>query len=199
MLLLNYCFGHANSSLVFFPYAPIVNYINHSPTVPNAKVRWSQHSTYEHADWIHTKSLDDIVEYDSAGLLMEFVATRDIAQGDEILIDYGAQWEDAWNTHVQQWTAPPSDAETYFPAAYWNEKELLIQTSQEQSEHHPYPSNVMILCFLPRNFQNMYHVNNSTKIGAQYIWEPEEDNDDSDLDMMVNGKECEILKRTILF
>eukprot|EP00978_Attheya_sp_CCMP212_P041684 scaffold242092_cov24-Attheya_sp.AAC.1 len=73
---------------------------------------------------------------------MEFVATRDIHKGEEILIDYGPKWQHAWNTHVQQWTTP-SDAETFFPAAYWNEKETLILTSKEQIEN-PYPSNVVL-------------------------------------------------------
>uniref|UniRef100_A0A7S2XS51 SET domain-containing protein n=1 Tax=Attheya septentrionalis TaxID=420275 RepID=A0A7S2XS51_9STRA len=195
-LLLNYCYGHANSSLVFFPYAPIVNYINHSPTVPNAKIRWSQHSSYEHANWTHTdhKSVDDIMKHDAAALLMEFVATRDIGKGEEILIDYGPKWQDAWNTHVQQWTTP-SDAETFFPAAYWNENESLILTSKEQIEH-PYPSNVVLLCFLQRKIQEMYRVDNSTTIGPQYIWEPHDD-DHEVMDGMGNAKKCEILKRSV--
>ena len=31
---------------------------------------------------------------------MEVVATRDIEPGEEILIDYGDKWEDAWNRHL---------------------------------------------------------------------------------------------------
>jgi len=37
-LLLNYCFGHPSSSLLFFPYSPAVNLINHNHTHPNVAI-----------------------------------------------------------------------------------------------------------------------------------------------------------------
>jgi hypothetical protein len=41
-LLLNHCFGHTNSSLLFFPYVPVVNLINHDSVKTNAKLQWLQ-------------------------------------------------------------------------------------------------------------------------------------------------------------
>jgi hypothetical protein len=35
-LILNYCYGHPQSSLLLFPYSPVVNYINHN-SEPNAR------------------------------------------------------------------------------------------------------------------------------------------------------------------
>ena len=35
-LLINYSFGHENSSLLFYPYGINVNYINHNSKSPNA-------------------------------------------------------------------------------------------------------------------------------------------------------------------
>lgn len=39
-------------------------------------------------------------------LAMEIVALRDIARGEEILMDYGPTWERAWTEHVASWTPP---------------------------------------------------------------------------------------------
>ena len=36
---------------------------------------------------------------------MELVAIKDIKKGDEVFIDYGKEWEQAWNAHVKDWNA----------------------------------------------------------------------------------------------
>jgi len=35
------------------------------------------------------------------GLSFEYVALRDIEEGEEIFMDYGEEWEDAWEQHVK--------------------------------------------------------------------------------------------------
>ena len=47
-----------------------------------------------------------------AGLMFEFVALRDIQEGEEILINYGQEWQDAWDAHVAKWM-PPKYSESY--------------------------------------------------------------------------------------
>jgi SET domain-containing protein len=44
--------------------------------------------------------------------MFEFVALRDIQEGEEILINYGQEWQDAWDAHVAKWT-PPKYSESY--------------------------------------------------------------------------------------
>jgi len=83
-LLRIYCLGHTNSSLLFFPYAPTVNLINHDPEKPNVKLQWSQSSLHYGKEWLEYP-LDEFKEVDHAGLLLEYVATRDIEIGKEIL------------------------------------------------------------------------------------------------------------------
>jgi len=40
-LLLNYCYGHPDSVLLWLPYGPLINSLNHSPSRrPNARVQW---------------------------------------------------------------------------------------------------------------------------------------------------------------
>jgi Formyl transferase len=122
-LLFNYCFGHVKSNILLLPYGPGIQYINHHSTAYNAIVRWStsipplseqsddsntntnnkrrrrpkwivdpQYVTIEqlHEQYQQT-NVDQIPK-----LVMELVAIRDIQYGEEILIDYGMEWEKAF-------------------------------------------------------------------------------------------------------
>uniref|UniRef100_A0A7S4MUH8 SET domain-containing protein n=1 Tax=Odontella aurita TaxID=265563 RepID=A0A7S4MUH8_9STRA len=122
-LLLNYCFGHEESALVLCP-ATNANLINHCssrrtedgpvgqcrPNLgPNAVLRWSTEFDPETSEWLDL-SLDEIDERvgeGRRGLSLEIAATRDIARGDEIFIDYGRAWEEKWRDHVDAWKPPP--------------------------------------------------------------------------------------------
>jgi hypothetical protein len=49
-----------------------------------------------------------------SGLQIDFVALRDIDANEEIFIDYGQEWEDAWREHVQQYnTKKPKHSDKY--------------------------------------------------------------------------------------
>lgn len=103
-ILRNYCFGHQNSSLLLFPYSSMVNLINHSSeSEPNVKLQWSEAS----------KLLVDMpisrLHEPSSRLLLELVAIRPIQKGEEIFLDYGTDWVQAWHQHVASWQPPPDD------------------------------------------------------------------------------------------
>lgn len=140
-LLLNYCYGHENSSLLLFPYAPLVNLINHGP-VPNVKLQWSSASLI--GDWSN-RPLSEVKQLRRSGLLLELVATRDIQQGDEIYLDYGKTWFAAWRKHVQTWQPPP-DAERYAPA-YVHDDVVRSLRLEAELRDHPYPDNIFTSCF----------------------------------------------------
>ena len=72
------------------------------------------------------------------------VALRPIAEGEEIFLDYGDAWEDAWLRHVQNWK-PVDDAESFIPAFELNQIEEFLRTSEEQ-QSNPYPTSVDIHC-----------------------------------------------------
>lgn len=108
-LLLNYCLGHVNSSLLFYPYSPNVNFINHGSSASssgggtgssNAYIRWSEHP-YHKSDWLNS-TMDEMKSRKYTGLMFDIVANRDIAQGEEILLDYGIDWIESWASHVQE-------------------------------------------------------------------------------------------------
>jgi hypothetical protein len=112
-LLLNYCFGHMGSSLLLCPITNAI-LINHcssrkpNPACmggPNAKLRWSSAWDTTTPRWLEM-TMEDLASQESRGLSLEIVALRDIERGEEVFIDYGLEWEDAWESHLASWTPP---------------------------------------------------------------------------------------------
>lgn len=142
-LLLNYCYGHAESSLLFLPYAPVVNYINHNYTDYNGVLQWSTLSNHR-TDWLNLTP-DELEFNQHAGLILEIVATRDVEEGEEIFLNYGDRWEQAWNDYVDQWR-PPTGFEEYIPPDVLDDRTEWIKTTDED----PYTGlNLITVCYLP--------------------------------------------------
>ena len=141
-LLLNYCFGHRDSTLLLCPYGLFTSLINHSSN-PNVKLRWSDPTRSVHnPDWLN-QAVEELMNQTFAGLTMEVVALRDIEPGEEILVDYGKEWELAWERHVASWR-PLEDSDSYISAWDLNaDEESVLKTEFEQLTN-PYPSNVHI-------------------------------------------------------
>ena len=82
-LLLNYCFGHRESSLLLCPYGHLTSLVNHDGIDPNAEVVWAKDSEMTHPEW-RRKPLQEWVYEDTAGLSFNYVALRDIEKHEEI-------------------------------------------------------------------------------------------------------------------
>lgn len=107
-LLLNYCFGHRNTTLLLCPYGVTSTMVNHAPTfaddggpTANVRIQWSSVGT-THPEWMDQPVNSWGYDYRS-GLAFEYVALRDIQQGEEVLVDYGDEWATAWADHVTSW------------------------------------------------------------------------------------------------
>eukprot|EP00957_Ditylum_brightwellii_P149635 11394177-Ditylum_brightwellii.AAC.1 len=165
-LLLNYCYGHKDSSMLLIPSTPVVNFINHDSENANAFIRWSN-SSYHHSDWLKL-SVDEIIQNRKSGLIFEFVTLRDISPGEEIYIDYGKRWDEAWNAHVSEWE-PDTSAKEYISASELNKKykDSVLRTSEEQVLN-PYPTNVDTICYIA-NTQNQ-GTSMQGLLGEHYQW-----------------------------
>jgi hypothetical protein len=142
-LLLNYCFGHRQSTLLLCPYGSMTSYINHNHQHPNVKIQWPSElsrSRGHEPDWLDISVNDLWTEKQHAGLAFEMVALRSIEEGEEILLDYGTEWEVAWQKHVQTYNAPQTD---YTSLTTLNDAETL--KTQEEQSRNPYPSNAQIM------------------------------------------------------
>jgi SET domain len=146
-LLLNYCFGHAESTLLLCPYGPMVNYVNHNQSAANVVLRWGRAETGNHMPALLNGTVQALQESDArAKLAMEMIAVRDIAEGEEILLDYGDEWEAAWNAHVANWK-PVADSAAYRSAAQWQgDKTTRLRTVFEELEGKTYPDNIELQC-----------------------------------------------------
>jgi len=153
-LLLNYCFGHPNSTVLLFPLSSVTNFINHaSGDKANVKIIWSK------APWLQQEEVDkwkqgnplytfDVRLHQSIGLGFDVIATRNIAQGDEIFIDYGDDWVQAWEDHVQQWRTKYKDLEEW-PARAVDINANFVDKPFDTPEDKPtYPDHVQTFCYL---------------------------------------------------
>lgn len=162
--LINYCYSHPKSSLLLYPYAPVVNYINHSFREPNAELRWSKSPSHQQS-WLD-RTPNDLDGEDHAGLIMELVATRDIMAGEEIFINYGSSWEQAWNDFVDSWEPDPED-QSYAATALLNQERIWLQLTNETNKY-PFVNAVDVLtgCFV-----NLYEkVKGPREQMPIYIW-----------------------------
>ena len=156
-----------------------MGYINHNQTRANVKVVWSKNGQFSHdATWLK-KRPHEMLSTQSARLALDYVATRDIASGEELFLDYGDAWEEAWNNHIANWKQEFS-AENYLGARDWNEVmgSSPIRTFKE-AFYDPYPRNVHLRC----------HVDI-----IEDEWEP---SSKLDWDAGEYGFECEVTERRI--
>ena len=144
-LLLNYCYGHPESNMLFFPAGAVASFINHSPR-PNAKLVWSTHpSNSKH--WFDL-SPEQLINDDNRylGLMMEVVATTDIEEGEEVFIDYGNLWQEAWQRHLSNWEQGKKFRKI---KKSWPVRALdLTQQYKNKPLSQKIPENILTKCFL---------------------------------------------------
>lgn len=140
-LFVNYCFQPDGMNMLLYPYAPGVNLINHSRK-PNVAVRWSNWAM-SHSHWLDLP-LERFHEMAYPGaMVIEYVALREIKEGEEIFLDYGDDWQKAWDSHVEHWK-PTRNAEKHvYPEEMPTDDQL--KTLEEQ-EDDPYPKNLAMVC-----------------------------------------------------
>jgi len=141
-LLLNYCMGHRESTMLLCPYGTLSSFINHNQTLVNVEIVWAEpKNSNHHPNW-QNKSLSELYETSYAGLAMNLKAIREVREGEEIFLNYGDEWESAWKKHVDDW-APVEGAKDYMSAEQHNSEVGTINTESE-ALLKPYPDNVMI-------------------------------------------------------
>lgn len=145
-LLINYCFGHRKSEILLCPTTTVA-LVNHSKEKANAKIRWSDFLIASTASDINKRHFPpymaplDEIDPKKLGtdvqLVFDLVATVDIREGDEIYLDYGEEWEAAWNHHLR--SIKPSSHDDYVPASIMNwDKRPILMSDDPDLVHHTY-------------------------------------------------------------
>ena len=142
-LLLNYALGHRHSTMLLSPYGPVFGLINHNQTLANVRLVWASPQRSQHKPERLEEEVAMFEGYTSSQLAMELVATKDVAEGDEIFLDYGDEWEAAWQEHVTQWKPEPG-SDDYLSACEMNRHYNHTFRTEFEQMHDPYPSNLMI-------------------------------------------------------
>jgi hypothetical protein len=146
--LWNYCYGHPRSTLLLCPYGSGVNYINHNSSLANVKIQWAQNGLSVNSSWLSSSRVEDLEREYGIGLAFDYIATRDIIEGEEFFLDYGEEFEEALTSHMQSWQPSPSNATSdYESAERFNQlvANATLRTETEQ-KHQPYPFNLQIRC-----------------------------------------------------
>jgi hypothetical protein len=188
-LLINYCLGHRESTLLLCPYSS--GLINHSQQRTNAKLRWSE-KVNRKPEWFR-QPLTEWSNDNHCGLTMELVATRDILEDEEIFMDYGDEWEQAWQYHLAHWE-PPREVDWYRPSSELNQDpDLVVRTTTEGS----YGDAILLLCrehyrvmegFEPSGYQQHRCVVVDRRwTPGGYLYTVELVEDDEDEDYVVRG------------
>merc|ERR1719491_1302945 len=155
-LLLNYCISHEDSTMLLCPISRAILMNQCSEWVgANAKLQFDSDFDPESKVWQH-KSFKEIkkeVHAGRRGLSFDVIATRDIQPGEEVFIDYGDVWEEAWKDHLKSWQ-PPAEHSKYY--SYMSVTKLTnnhdIRTTAELAKN-PYADNVAVKCL----FTELYH------------------------------------------
>jgi hypothetical protein len=155
-LYVNYCLQPRNSTMLFYPYGPGVNMINLAPSsstsskqqqqqhqrTANVRLQWSKNPLHEQ----HLLDMDRekfLVKVVPGHIVLEVVALRDLVAGEELFLDYGKEWENAWEEHVFNWKPLPNANSYVYPEDM--DDTSTLRTVKEQ-ETDPYPNNLITMC-----------------------------------------------------
>ena len=149
-ILLNYAFGHPESSMIFVPTGPQVTLINNGARDANAHVKWAEsNDPMENPSSYLDLSVDDMAQVKESVLMMKVVAARDIGVGEEITINYGNSWQKAWDSYEEKWKitkeGKPHPLKAEDLRIMYKNKPL---ETPETIEENPYPDDILTLCFL---------------------------------------------------
>eukprot|EP00956_Cyclotella_meneghiniana_P010857 scaffold15227_cov70-Cyclotella_meneghiniana.AAC.7 len=149
--LTNYVLEHPNSSVLFFPAGPMTSYINHSGKKANVKMTWSTKS-WSDVKAAQKATVDELPYFSTADMIIDLVATRNIKKGEEVLFDYGNDWEKAWKDHVKNWKKVIKDHKMSPSAMVLNEIYHGVgkpnQPFPTSSEESPAGNNVQLMCHI---------------------------------------------------
>ena len=163
-LMINYCYGHPNSTVLMFPYGPGMSFINHASSSsrsndsvqqPNAILKWSNHPLSRDKDQLLSVAghAGEVLTKSNIRLFVDVVALRDLNPYEEILIDYGDDWSQAWEEHVTHNTissmtaaAPEYISADDYKNLHSSDHSIgYIKTLDEQDDD-PYPDNIRTVC-----------------------------------------------------
>jgi hypothetical protein len=140
-LVRNYSFGNRQTSVLLTPHGAGVGLINHASKESNVDIRWPSQELPCHNPLFLTLPVSALAGETTIRLSLEYVAKRNVYPGEELFLNYGAEWEAAWDRHVQQWRP---QTQWFVHPSQVNRNEP-IRTVTELG-FDPYPPNLYLTC-----------------------------------------------------
>lgn len=140
-LVRNYSFGHRETSVLLTPHGAGVGLINHSTKQSNVEIRWPSQELPCHSPLFLTLPVSALAGETTIRLSLEYVTSRNVYPGEELFLNYGTEWEVAWDRHVQQWQP---QTQWFVHPSQVNKNEP-IRTETELG-FDPYPPNLYLTC-----------------------------------------------------
>lgn len=150
-LAFNYCFGHSESSVLLMPVGPMMTLVNHASEEngANAELVWSEHPYLLNDEELLDVRPEVLAVTDNPNLVMILVATKPIAEGAEIFIDYGDAWENGWSEYKKEFDTKHADGKWPIKA---QDKGLEFKNEpfpvNLKQGSIPYPEGVATACFV---------------------------------------------------
>lgn len=150
-ILINYAFGHPESSLLLVPLGPQVTLINHGGKKANAYITWSgkKGDIIGNGKAYMEDSVEELSTVRQIVFNMKVVALSNIKEGDEITIDYGESWQAAWEEHEADFLENLEGTEHPLKAddmkTMYQDKPLETMNTVKENQ---YPEGVHVACFL---------------------------------------------------
>lgn len=140
-LVRNYSFGHKDTSLLLTPHGAGVGLINHAATSSNVKLQWPTEELPCHNPVFLKSPIQALSQEKKPRISLEYVVTRNVYPGEELFLNYGPEWDAAWDRHVRKWRP---QTEWFVHPSQINKNEP-IRTEQELG-YDPYPPNLYLQC-----------------------------------------------------
>lgn len=99
-VLINYCISHVDSEVTLLPLGTIA-LCNHAVENANVEMEWFSW-TPETANQTLHQGLGRLRKAPSAKLYLAYRAVKRIAKGEEVLLNYGTGWVQAWEQHKER-------------------------------------------------------------------------------------------------
>jgi hypothetical protein len=153
-ILLNYCYSHVETTLVLCTYGAGINYMNHATAngskgavQANVKIQWAVDFPLAHQPAGLQEPVENLEWNYQPQFGFDYIALTDIQEGDELFLDYGDEWDEAWQDHVEHYQAAGDHPEQYAAGAYVNEHHgtMPVRTVEEMV-FDPYPDHLQIRC-----------------------------------------------------
>jgi hypothetical protein len=107
-VIINYCYAIPETDMALFPIG-LGGLINHGGRSSNVELNWFDWSAYSSEPSSSSSFTPERLSWSAvkleanpfAPLDLQYIATQDIASGEEVLLDYGVGWEESWVAYLE--------------------------------------------------------------------------------------------------